>query len=125
LPAGAQIARRALRRRELQREGYEAVGHGQKSWKGVAMLARDALPALKLNDKQRRDLVEIVEDRYARRSTIITSQIPLDRWYNMIGNAIIADAILDRLVQNAYRIELSGESLRKQCAAPMSDTTVA
>ncbi|MBB5578035.1 DNA replication protein DnaC [Rhizobium paranaense] len=67
----------------------------------------------KLTDEQRRDLLEIVEDRYEKRSTIVTSQIPVDHWYDMIGNPTIADAVLDRLVHNAYRIELSGESLRK------------
>lgn len=56
----------------------------------------------KLNDEQRRDLLEIVEDRYERRSTIVTSQVPVDHWYDMIGNPTIADAILDRLVHNAY-----------------------
>ena len=68
----------------------------------------------KLNDDQRRDLLEIIEDRYEHRSTIVTSQVPVDRWYEIIGNPTIADAILDRLVHNAYRIELSGESMRKQ-----------
>jgi DNA replication protein DnaC len=58
-------------------------------------------------------LLEIVEDRHDTRSIIITSQVPVDRWYEIIGNPTIADAILDRLVHNAYRIELSGESLRK------------
>ena len=57
-----------------------------------------------------------MEDRYERRSTIVTSQVPIDRWYEIIGNPTIADAILDRLVHNAYRIELSGESLRKRKA---------
>ncbi|MHA6645472.1 IS21-like element helper ATPase IstB [Mesorhizobium sp. A623] len=70
----------------------------------------------KLNDDQRRDLLEIVEDRYERRSIIVTSQVPVDRWYEIIGNPTIADAILDRLVHNAYRIELTGESMRKQRA---------
>ena len=72
----------------------------------------------KLNDEQRRDLLEIIEDRYEKRSTIVTSQVPVDHWYDMIGNPTIADAILDRLVHNAYRIELSGESLRKQRQTP-------
>ncbi len=67
-----------------------------------------------LNADQRRDLLEIVEDRHDHRSIIITSQIPIDRWYEIIGNPTIADAILDRLVHNAYRIELTGESLRKK-----------
>ena len=63
---------------------------------------------------QRRDLLEIVEDRYEARSIIITSQLPVDRRYEIIGNSTIADAILDRLVHNAYRIQLKGESLRKK-----------
>ena len=66
-----------------------------------------------LNAEQRRDLLEIVEDRYDARSIMITSQVPVDRWYEIIGNPTFADAILDRLVHNAYRIELSGDSLRK------------
>jgi DNA replication protein DnaC len=67
-----------------------------------------------LDADQRRDLLEIVEDRYEARSIIVTSQLPVDRWHEMIGNPTIADAILDRLVHNAYRIELKGESLRKK-----------
>ena len=67
-----------------------------------------------LDADQRRDLLEIVEDRYEARSIIVTSQLPVDRWYEIIGNPTIADAILDRLVHNAYRIDLKGESLRKQ-----------
>ena len=60
--------------------------------------------------------MEIVEDRHERRSTIVTSQVPIDLWYEIIGNPTIADAVLDRLVHNAHRIALSGESLRKKCA---------
>ncbi len=79
----------------------------------------------KLNDEQRRDLLEIIEDRYEKRSTIVTSQVPVDHWYDMIGNPTIADAVLDRLVHNAYRIELSGESMRKQKAVTTDQTTLA
>jgi len=61
----------------------------------------------------RRDLFEIVEDRYDAGSLIITSQLPVERWYEIIGDPTMADAILDRLVHNAYRIALAGESLRK------------
>ena len=61
----------------------------------------------------RRDLLEILEDRYGRRSTIITSQLPVTAWHSAIGDPTYADAILDRLVHNAHRIELSGESLRR------------
>ena len=67
-----------------------------------------------LSAEQRRDLLEIVEDRHETRSIILTSQIPVDRWYDMIGDPTMADAILDRLVHSAYRIELQGESLRKK-----------
>jgi DNA replication protein DnaC len=66
-----------------------------------------------LNAEQRRDLLEIIDDRHEIRSVIITSQVPIERWYEIIGDPTIADAILDRLVHNAYRIELAGESLRK------------
>ena len=64
--------------------------------------------------EQQRDLLEIIEDRYNAGSLIITSQLPVDRWYELVGNPTLADAILDRIVHNAYRVELSGESLRKQ-----------
>jgi DNA replication protein DnaC len=67
-----------------------------------------------LTADQRRDMLEIVEDRHDRRSIIITSQVPVDRWYEIIGDPTIADAILDRVIHNAYRIELTGESLRKK-----------
>jgi DNA replication protein DnaC len=67
--------------------------------------------------EQQRDLLEIVEDRYNAGSLIITSQLPVARWYEMVGNPTLADAILDRVVHGAYRIELSGESLRKPPAA--------
>ena len=67
-----------------------------------------------LTAEQRRDLLEIVEDRYNTGSLIITSQVPIDRWYEIVGDPTLADAILDRVVHNAHRIELKGESLRKQ-----------
>ena len=66
-----------------------------------------------LNADQRRDLLEIVEDRYDAGSILITSQLPIENWHDIIGDSTIADAILDRIVHNAYRIELSGESVRK------------
>jgi DNA replication protein DnaC len=59
-------------------------------------------------------LLEIIDDRHEMRSVIITSQVPVEQWYEIIGNPTIADAVLDRLVHNAYRIELTGESLRKK-----------
>ncbi len=80
----------------------------------VDLLILDDWGPEKLDDQQRRDLLEIVEDRHERRSIIVTSQVPVDRWYEIVGNPTIADAILDRLLHNAYRIELTGESLRKR-----------
>jgi DNA replication protein DnaC len=62
----------------------------------------------------RRDLMEIVEDRYERGSLIITSQVPVNRWHEIIGDPTIADAILDRIVHAAYRIDLDGDSMRKR-----------
>jgi DNA replication protein DnaC len=67
-----------------------------------------------LTAEQCRDLLEIIDDRHEMRSVIITSQVPVERWYEIIGNPTMADAILDRLIHNAYRIELKGESLRKK-----------
>jgi DNA replication protein DnaC len=66
-----------------------------------------------LNDGERGDLLEILEDRHNVQSTIVTSQLPVKHWHETIGNATLADAILDRLVHNAYTIELKGESMRK------------
>ena len=80
----------------------------------VDLLILDDWGPEKLDDQQRRDLLEIVEDRHERRSIIVTSQVPVDRWCEIVGNPTIADAILDRLLHNAYRIELTGESLRKR-----------
>jgi len=67
-----------------------------------------------LEQQQQLDLMEIVEDRHSRVSTIIASQLPVSNWYDVIGEETIADAILDRLVHVSYRIELKGESLRKK-----------
>jgi DNA replication protein DnaC len=68
----------------------------------------------KFNAEQRRDLLEILEDRHGSRSTIVTSQIPIEQWHELIGDPTLADAILDRLVHNAYKLKLKGESMRKK-----------
>src|SRR5438067_9382272 len=65
-----------------------------------------------LADTERRDFLEICDDRYATRSTILTSQIPLAHWHDQIGDPTVADSILDRVVHNAHRIELQGASIR-------------
>ncbi len=67
----------------------------------------------KLSQEQARHLLEVLEDRYQESSTIVLSQLPVKEWYNMISNATIADALLDRLIDNSHRIELGGESMRK------------
>ena len=64
-------------------------------------------------EEQRRDLLEILEDRYQKQSTIITSQLPIAQWHEHLNDATLADAILDRLLHNAIRLELKGDSLRK------------
>ena len=67
----------------------------------------------KLTAPQRRELLDILEDRHERRSTVVASQLPVEHWHKTIGEPTHADAILDRLVHNAYRIALKGESMRK------------
>ena len=80
----------------------------------VDVLILDDWGLSKLIAEQRRDLLEILEDRHDTRSTIVTSQLPLDQWHHIIGDPTLADAILDRLVHNAYKINLKGESMRKR-----------
>ena len=68
----------------------------------------------KLSAENRRDLLEIIEDRHGVRSTIATSQFPVEKWHDVIGDPTLADAILDRLVHSAYQLNLKGESMRKR-----------
>jgi len=81
---------------------------------GVQLRILDDWGLEPLDAGARRDLYEILEERYGRRSIILTSQIPVDKWHAFIGDPTSADAILDRLVHNAYRIDLAGESLRRK-----------
>lgn len=67
-----------------------------------------------LSEPQRHDLLELIEDRYGRLATVVTSQLPVAKWHDWIGEPTIADALLDRLVHNAYKIELKGNSKRKE-----------
>mgnify|MGYP006278986187 CR=1 FL=1 len=67
-----------------------------------------------LTDQQPHDLFEILDDRYDRRSTLIAAQLPIEHWHQLIGDPTLADAILDRLIHNAHKIELKGESMRKK-----------
>ena len=70
-----------------------------------------------------RDLLEILDDRYDRRSTLITSQLPIDQWHAYLGDRTVADAILDRLVHNSYRLILKGESMRRHRTVTNTPTT--
>jgi DNA replication protein DnaC len=110
------------------REGYRAyyaraprlfaqleLAHGDgsfhrlfRSLTKIDLLILDDLGPDRLNAGQRHDLMEIVEDRHGRSSTLIASQLPIKAWHDLIGDPICADAILDRLVHNAYRLELEG-----------------
>lgn len=80
----------------------------------VDVLILDDWGLMKLSAENRRDLLEVLEDRHGRRSTVATSQLPIEEWHGVIGDATLADAILDRLVHNAYKINLRGESMRKR-----------
>ena len=82
----------------------------------VQLLILDDWGTHSLNDQQRLDLLEIFEERYRRKSTLITAQLPVAAWHEMIGEPTIADAILDRIIHNAHRIALEGDSMRRQKA---------
>ena len=84
-----------------------------KSIARAELLILDEWGLAPLTAAERRDLLEILEDRHGRAATIVTSQLPVDAWHDVIGDPTLADAILDRLVHNAHRLELAGESLRK------------
>ena len=85
----------------------------------VQLLILDDFGTHALSDQQRFHLFEIVEERYQRKSTLITAQVPVANWHDLIADSTVADAILDRVVHNAHRITLRGESMRKQKSAPL------
>lgn len=80
------------------------------------LLVLDDWGIASMNDSDRRDLLEIVDDRYNRSSTLITSQLPVQAWHDSIGDATLGDAILDRLIHNSHRIEVQGPSMREKIA---------
>jgi len=84
----------------------------------VDVLVFDDWAMAPLSEPERRDFWEICEDRYQVRSTILTSQLPVSRWHEQIGDPTLADGILDRLVHNAHRIEMRGDSMRKNRGKP-------
>ena len=90
-----------------------ADGHFPRTLTKTNLLILDDWGPDRLKAEQRRDLLEIVEDRYQNTATLITSQLPLAKWHEVIAEPTFADAILDRIVHNAHRLELDGPSLRK------------
>jgi DNA replication protein DnaC len=90
----------------------------------VDLLALDDWGPDRLTADQRRDLMEIVEDRHGSGSTLIASQLTVDKWHDVIGEPTFADAILDRIVHNAYRLELNGPSVRKLKAAAQAEPEI-
>lgn len=103
-----------------QLRGAHADGSLAKLLKKVAraeLVIIDDLGLVEANTRDYRDLLEMLEDRDGSRATLVTSQFPVKRWHELIGDGTIADAILDRLVHGAYRIELNGESIRKTKAS--------
>jgi DNA replication protein DnaC len=87
-----------------------------KTLSRVDLLILDDWGLVPVTLDQARDLLEIIDDRHGRGSTIVTTQLPIEHWHEMIPNPTIADAILDRLVHNAHRLTLKGESMRKTAA---------
>src|ERR1700730_16143025 len=95
-----------------------------KTLSRVDLLILDDWGLAPLTGEQRRDLLEVVDDRHQRGSTIITSQVPIENWHEVIADPTIADAVLDRLVHNAHRQALKGDSMRKITAQRANlDTT--
>ncbi len=112
--------RRVLYQRMPRLFGALALSRGDgrharllKTLARVELLILDDWGLSGLTQAEREDLLEILEDRHGRGSTIVTSQVPVEQWHEVIGSPTLADAILDRLVHNAHRIELRGESMRK------------
>ena len=87
----------------------------------IDVLVIDDWAMAPMSEAERRDFWEICEDRYQTRSTILTSQLPVARWHEQIGDPTAADGIVDRLVHNAHRIEMRGESMRKKRSTKPTD----
>ena len=99
------------------------IAHGDGSYSKLMnqllktdLLILDDWGIQKIGAAQRNDLMEVIEDRHGRRSTLIASQLPIEHWHEYIGEATIADAVLDRLLHGAHRLNLSGDSMRKSKA---------
>jgi DNA replication protein DnaC len=108
-----------LRIPRLFQELHIAKGDGRygkilKDYAKTKLLLFDDWGLSKMTDEGRHDLLEILEDRHAMASTLVTSQFPVSMWYDLIGDPTLADAILDRLIHSAYKIELKGDTMRKK-----------
>ena len=108
-----------IRTPRIFQELHIAKGDGRyvkilKNFAKAKLLLFDDWGLAKMTDENRHDLLEILEDRHSINSTLVTSQFPVDKWHNMIGDPTLADAILDRLIHSAYKIELKGGSMRKK-----------
>ncbi|AOV15728.1 AAA family ATPase [Acidihalobacter aeolianus] len=120
---GNQACRRGLSVRYLRLPAlFEQlrIAHGDGSYVRLMgqllktdLLILDDWGIQKLNTAQRNDLMEVIEDRHGRRSTLIASQLPIEHWHDYLGEATLADAILDRLLHGSHRLNLTGESMRK------------
>ena len=105
--------------RGLDRNQMERLASLESELKRIersTLLILDDLFLVNLDAKERPILLDIIEDRHGRKSIIITSQLPTDNWYDAIGDPTVADAIMDRIIHTAHRIELTGESVRKMAA---------
>lgn len=115
-----RLGRRALYRRVPRLLEELALAHADGTYTRllgrmakVDVLVLDDWGLAPLRDQERRDVLEILEDRHATRSTVVTSQVPVENWHDYLADPTIADAILDRLVHNAHRVRLKGPSRRK------------
>ncbi len=94
-----------------------AEGTIHKTFEQIAkadLLILDDFGLIHLEGQQQLDILEIIEDRHGKSATIVSSQLPVASWFDVISEATIADAIIDRLIYSSYRIELKGENLRKK-----------
>ena len=113
------LSARYVRIPRLLQDLFISKGDGRygkllKSISKTDLLLLDDWGMSKISSEQSRDLLEIIDDRHALRSTLITSQFPVDHWHELIEDPTLADAILDRIIHNAYKIHLKGDSMRKK-----------
>jgi DNA replication protein DnaC len=104
----------ALLRELLRAKGDGSYAKLMASYAKIHLLILDDWGLDAINREQSLDILELLDDRYDLRSTLVTSQVPVDQWHEIFSDQTLADAILDRLIHNAYRIELKGDSMRKK-----------